>query len=56
MLDNDASKMLEQAARTMIPIIDQCETHDSLMNDSFNTLLTVPRTKFHQYFNIEMMR
>ena len=39
----------------MILITDQGETHDNLMKDSFNALLNVPNTEFHQYFSLEMM-
>ena len=55
MFDNDVSRMMEHIASTMILITDQGETHDDLMKDSFNALLTVHNTEFHQHFSLEMM-
>ena len=55
MFDHDISRMMEHIASTMILITDQGETHDNLMKDSFNALLTVPNTEFHQCFSLEMM-
>jgi len=55
MFDNDASRMTEHVASTMILITDQGETHNKSMKDSFNAFLTVPNADFHQHFSLEMM-
>ena len=36
-------------------ITDQEESHDNLMKDTFDALLTVPNTQFNQYFALEKL-
>ena len=41
---NYISKLLEQISNTMFLMTDQGETHNNLISNSFNYLLTVPST------------
>ena len=52
MFDNDVSKMMEHIASTMILVTDQGETHDNLMKDTFNALLTAPSKGIHRHFSL----
>ena len=47
--------MLEHISSTMTNITDLGETHDNLMKDTFDALLSAPNTEFHQYFSLQKL-
>ena len=52
---HDVSDMLEHIASTMTNVTDLGETHENLMKDTFDALLTAPNTEFHQRFSLQKL-
>ena len=53
---HNVMKMLDHISSTMNLITELGETHDSLLKDTFDALLTAPNSRFHQFFEIEKTR
>ena len=53
--DNNISDMLENVTSVMTRIRDLWETHDNLMKDTFESLLTATNTEFHQHFALQKL-
>jgi len=52
---NNIPDILQHISSTMDKIVEMGETHDNLMKNTFDALLTAPNTVFHQYFTLEKM-
>ena len=52
-LNSNIPDMLEHITSVMVRIREIGETHDNLMKDAFDALLTIPNTACHQYFQPE---
>ena len=54
-LNENIPEMLEYIASVMDGIREMDETHDNLMKNTFDALLTVPNAMFRQLFQLEKM-
>ena len=52
---HNINKILIYIKETMTLIREMEETYDSLLKDTFNTILTVPNTEFTQFFALKHM-
>ena len=52
----EVPKILDHISSTMDLITELGETYDSLLKDTFDALLSIPNTKFHQFFEMEKLR